>query len=101
MDNINSVSQVSLTISRNLKARRKAVFPKDTQEQMAARLGIGVATYGRMERGDATVSLKHYLAAAEILSCSRQFTNVFTEGDNPHHASLITQLIARGKVSDK
>lgn len=93
MDN----NEIAVCIGKNLRARRKVVFPKDTQVQMAARLGVGVATYGRMERGDTSVSLKHYVAAAQILSCSRQFSDVYTEGDDPHHPSLIAQLISQGK----
>ena len=87
-----NASQTAKLLGENLRKRRKAVFPDDTQAQMAARLGIGVATYGRMERGDVTVSLKHYLVAAEILNCTRQASELFAQGDH-HQGGLIEKLL--------
>lgn len=87
-----AASQTANLIGENLRKRRKTVFPDDTQAQMAARLGIGVATYGRMERGDMAVSLKHFLVAAEILNCTRQASELFTQGDS-HQDGLIEKLL--------
>lgn len=72
---------LSVMIGRQLKARRKQVFPKDTQRDTAIRIGVGVSTYSRMERGDDRVSLRHYLDAATILRCEKSFHPLFVEPD--------------------
>lgn len=68
-------------IGRQPMARRKIVFPNDTQRDTAIRIGVGFATYSRMERGDDKVSLRHYLDAATILKCEKSFHSLFVEPD--------------------
>lgn len=88
---ISSESDLAPIIGKNLRLRRKEVFPRDTQKDMAARLHVGVATYSRMERGDATVSFQHYLTAARLLQCERDFAELFTQPDQ--REGLIEKLL--------
>ncbi|MEX1196363.1 MAG: helix-turn-helix transcriptional regulator [Pseudohongiellaceae bacterium] len=84
-------SELATTIGRNLRMRRREVFPRDTQIDMAARLGVSIATYSRMERGDARVSFRHYLTAADILGCRKDFGELFTHPDR--REDLIDSLL--------
>ncbi len=88
--------KLAALIGRNLRKRRREVWPADTQRDMALRLGVGIATYSRMERGDARVSFRHYLAAARILRCKKQFAKLFTQPDEP--PSLIDQLLREAEA---
>lgn len=91
------ISALAAEIGQNLKARRREVFPRDTQEDMAARLGVSIATYSRMERGDARVSFRHYLTGADILGCRKDFAELFTRPDR--REGLIDSLLReRGEI---
>lgn len=80
-------------IGSQLKARRRIVFPGDTQRDMALRLGVGEATYGRMERGDARVSFRHYLDAAEVLGCLEHAAALFSKPDR--EKGLLDRLLQK------
>ena len=55
-------------IGRNIQRKRKlAGF---TQEQFAERIGISVLHYGRLERGERSVSLVQLSTIAELLNTS-------------------------------
>lgn len=90
---------LSILIGRQLKARRKEVFPGDTQRDTALRLGIGVSTYSRMERGDDRVSLRHYLEAARVLRCKKSFHALFVESDVKE--GLIAQCLREYREKEK
>ncbi|MEX1031731.1 MAG: helix-turn-helix transcriptional regulator [Cellvibrionaceae bacterium] len=83
------------TIGQQLRAMRKARFPADTQDDMAVRVGVSRRTYQRMERGDMSVSLKHYLEAASILGCLKSFNELFTTSDEP--TGLLATMLAKSK----
>jgi len=71
---------ISLTLGLKLRALRKAQYPSDSQSDFAARIKTSSRTYSRMEAGDASVSLKNYINAAEILNVAERFETLF---DNP------------------
>ncbi len=89
-----TLDQLAIQVGKHLKDRRRAAFPRDTQKDMAARLGVGVATYSRMERGDASVSFRHYLNAAQLLGCEAHTSELFTHPDRQE--GLIRQLLTEG-----
>lgn len=39
----------------------------EVQEVIAARLGVGLSTYRKMERGDGGVAIRHWIAALEAM----------------------------------
>lgn len=88
---IDKETDLALIIGRNLRDRRQQAFPHDTQRDMAARLSVGIATYSRMERGDARVSFRHYLEAARLLRCEGQTAELFTRPDQ--REGLIDRLV--------
>lgn len=59
-----------------LKARKK-YFPGDNMKAFSLRIGISRATYQKMEKGDLSVSLKHYYHAAKILKLEHNFNRLF------------------------
>jgi len=64
-------------IGQNLLKARKKYFPKDNMKAFSLRLGISRATYQKMEKGDLSVSLKHYFQAANILGLEEKFIQLF------------------------
>lgn len=66
-------------IGKNLKSARKRTFPNDTQFDAALRIGVGRATYQKMEKGDLSISLGAYLSAAEIYSSIDDFKTLFNK----------------------
>lgn len=61
---------------------RKAAYPRDTQVTFAARIGISKATYSKMEKGDLSVSMDKYYAAAELLGLEGAFDRLFERKRN-------------------
>ncbi len=75
MSNINE--SVTHSLGNNLKALRKLRYPRDDQRRFAARIQVSRATYQKMEKGDPTISLGSYLAAAELLGVADKLLNLF------------------------
>ena len=61
----------------NLKNARKRYFPRDDQRRFAARINVSRATYQKMEKGDPTISLGRYLAAARLFGLDHQINLLF------------------------
>ena len=61
----------------NLKNARKRYFPRDDQRRFAARINVSRATYQKMEKGDPTISLGSYLAAARLFGLDHQINLLF------------------------
>lgn len=91
------IDRLAQNIGAHLRQRRKEVFPKDTQSDVAERLGVSVATYRRMERGDSSVSFRSFLSAAIKMGCQGQFEYLFLE---PDRRGLIDKLLAEHHRGD-
>jgi len=63
--------QMARELGQNLRADRKSRFPRDTQGDFARRIGVSRYTYSKMERGDPSVALGSYLAAARMVGGGR------------------------------
>lgn len=68
---------ISKSIGLKLRALRKAQYPNDSQSDFAARIKTSSRTYSRMESGDASVSLKNFINAAEILNVAERLEVLF------------------------
>ncbi len=64
-------------LGQNLRFARKKQFPRDNMKAFSLRVGISRATYQKMEKGDLSVSLKHYYQAAKVLRVENNFTRLF------------------------
>lgn len=64
-------------LGQNLRLARKKRFPKDDMRAFALRVGISRATLQKMEKGDLSVSLKHYYQAAILLGLTAGFARLF------------------------
>lgn len=72
------VNEASLSyIGENLRIARKSRFPGDDMAAFALRVGISRATLQKMEKGDLSVSLKHYYQAAVLLNLEKTFSQLF------------------------
>jgi len=60
-----NVLSLLLTLGRRLRAER--LVRNEPQARFAARLGVSVPTLRRLERGDASTQIGHWLAALEVL----------------------------------
>jgi len=69
------------TIGLNLKDIRIKRY-EDTQETMAARLGVSLRTYSRMENGDPSVKMGFWLEAAKITHSMNQWQALFSTEDD-------------------
>lgn len=65
-------------LGNDLRAFRKYKFPGDNQGDFATRIGIGRATYRKMEKGDPSVALSSYGRALELLGVSDRIEDLFT-----------------------
>jgi len=61
------------TLGVNLTHARKRQYPNDTQVTFAVRVGVSKATYSRMEKGDLSIGLGKYHAAAKLLDLQDTF----------------------------
>jgi DNA-binding XRE family transcriptional regulator len=59
----------------HLREGRRRRFPRDTQDDFARRIGVSRYTYQKMERGDDSVALRSYLAAAIQLGIGTAFVD--------------------------
>jgi len=48
---INNSTQVQFNLGKLIKAKRKQLYPQDTQEIFAARIGVGETTMSKIENG--------------------------------------------------
>jgi len=64
-------------LGTNLRLSRKKHFPQDDMAAFALRVGISRATLQKMEKGDASVSLKYYFQAAKLLNAEQGFAQLF------------------------
>ena len=69
---------VADSLGNKLKALRKLQYPTDDQRRFAARINVSRATYQKMEKGDLSISLARYLAAAELLGVADGFMHLFS-----------------------
>jgi transcriptional regulator with XRE-family HTH domain len=64
-------------IGEQLKTARKKRFPDDDLMAFALRIGVSRATLQKMEKGDLSVGLGKYYAAAEVLQLENAFRDLF------------------------
>ena len=69
-------------LGNNLRSARKKAFPTDTLADFALRIGVSRATLQKMERGDLSVTLGKYYAAAEILGLATTFETLLKPADS-------------------
>ncbi len=69
---------LSTALGSRLKRARQVMFPSDSQEKFASRLGVERKTLIRMERGDTGVSFGTYLQAARLLNCEEPLKELFS-----------------------
>jgi len=75
------VSNVCKQIGQNLHALRVSRLD-ETQEMMAARIGVSRKTYIRMEKGDPTVKIGYWLEAAMIAHTLDQWKSLFSDKES-------------------
>ncbi|MHB1052301.1 MAG: helix-turn-helix domain-containing protein [Thiobacillus sp.] len=51
------------------RLREQRLLRNEPQARFAARLGVSVPTLRRLEQGDASAQIGHWLAALELLGC--------------------------------
>jgi DNA-binding XRE family transcriptional regulator len=75
------VSNTCRQIGQNLLALRVNRL-NETQETMAARIGVSRKTYIRMEKGDPTVKIGYWLEAAMIARSLDQWKPLFSNSES-------------------
>ncbi|MES9846055.1 MAG: helix-turn-helix transcriptional regulator [Candidatus Sedimenticola sp. PURPLELP] len=65
------------TIGSQLRTARKRRFPNDDLKSFALRIGVSRATLQKMEKGDMSVGLGKYFAAARVLGLEANFDGLF------------------------
>jgi transcriptional regulator with XRE-family HTH domain len=66
------------SLGKNLRSARRQLFPNDTLDDFALRIGVSRATLQRMEKGDLSVSLEKYYRAAEVLGLAAPFLTLLS-----------------------
>jgi transcriptional regulator with XRE-family HTH domain len=66
-------------LGTRLKAARKRGYPNDDLAAFALRIGVSRATLQKMEKGDLSVSIGRYLAAAQRLGLAEGFDSLFAQ----------------------
>lgn len=66
-------------LGARLRAARKRRFPNDDLAAFALRIGVARATLQKMEKGDTSVSLGRYYAAAQRLGLADGFDSLFKQ----------------------
>jgi len=61
----------------NLRMSRKKHYPHDDMSTFALRVGVSRATLQKMEKGDLSVSVKHYFQAAKLMDAEQGFSELF------------------------
>jgi len=71
-------------ILRNLGSRLRSerLRRNDTQAVFASRMGVSVPTLRKMESGDLTVLIGHWLTALDILDRSGDFDGILAEPED-------------------
>ena len=76
---MNKFNNEALTvIGKNIKALRKRYYPRDDQRSFATRINVSRATFQKMEKGDLSISMSSYFAAAKLFGVAEQFNALFT-----------------------
>ncbi|MGB1109207.1 MAG: helix-turn-helix domain-containing protein [Gammaproteobacteria bacterium] len=70
---INEIKEIGV----QLRAARKRRFPKDDLSAFALRIGVSRATLQKMEKGDLSVGIGKYFAAAQVLGLENGFRKLF------------------------
>lgn len=65
------------SLGRHLQEARRARFPDDGVREFAARIGVSPGTLVKMQKGQLSVSLDSYFAAARVLGVAEQFETLF------------------------
>ena len=66
-------------LGARLRAARKRGYPNDDLATFALRIGVSRATLQKMEKGDMSVAIGRYLAAAKRLGLSDGFDALFAQ----------------------
>jgi len=66
-------------LGARLRAARKRGYPSDDLAAFALRIGVSRATLQKMEKGDMSVAIGRYFAAAERLGLSDGFDALFAQ----------------------
>ena len=84
MPNMLGIDDTTQTTLANLAARLRELrlARNETQAVMAARLGISRETYRKLERGDASTAIGHWLTAARILGRLGEWDRLFAPAEN-------------------
>ena len=67
------------SLGERLKTARRRHFPGDDLRAFALRIGVSRATLQKMEKGDLSVSIGRYYAAARVLGLSQTFDTLLAE----------------------
>jgi len=71
------ISEIACKMGSDLKKIRINVM-QDPQKTMAIRVGVSLATYAKMEKGDASISLATWLAAAKVTRNINKWGTLFS-----------------------
>lgn len=71
------VLEAAEILGRHLRTGRRRLFPRDSQQDFARRIGVSRATYQKMEKGDRNVALGSYLEAARLVGRLRRVAEAF------------------------
>lgn len=66
-------------LGQRLRDARKRRFPRDDLAAFALRIGVSRATLQKMEKGDLSVSIGRYYAAARVLGLADTFDALLYE----------------------
>lgn len=70
-----TISNTATLIGEHLKAYR--ISRNDRQEDMAARIGVGLSTYRAMEKGDDSVRFSAWLQVVHLMNHETDLIKVF------------------------
>jgi transcriptional regulator with XRE-family HTH domain len=66
-------------LGQRLRTARRRHFPGDDLQAFAVRIGVSRATLQKMEKGDLSVSIGRYYAAARVLGLTATFDALLAE----------------------
>ncbi|MES9880365.1 MAG: helix-turn-helix transcriptional regulator [Sedimenticola sp.] len=64
-------------VGSQLRVARRKRFPTDDLKGFSLRIGVSRATLQKMEKGDLSVGLGKYFAAAKVLGLEANFDSLF------------------------
>lgn len=73
-----SSEMISERLGGQLRNARKKRFPSDNLKVFALRISVSRATLQKMEKGDMSVGIGKYYAAAQVLGVGDGFGTLFT-----------------------